>query len=191
TMGSDRGKALQEFVNADSSRETISRFSERYGAVPEEPYLRSSRLVGTADITQEFPALVVQPPELCDDVRLSSVSTWQANQGVFRKLWADPSNAADFQLDEAWGGQLAFKKRRLVYTTRSLHAFLYLSLAVNRKRLRTCARDGCATPFFFARHGPQKYCSPECSHSARKASELRWWNQNRKPMRGAGKRGKK
>jgi hypothetical protein len=42
-----------------------------------------------------------------------------------------------------------------------------------------CANPECPAPYFFATKKNQKYCSPECAEPARRASKLRWWNDNR------------
>ncbi len=42
-----------------------------------------------------------------------------------------------------------------------------------------CAGPECAAPYFFATKKSQKYCSSECADPARRASKLRWWNENR------------
>jgi hypothetical protein len=47
------------------------------------------------------------------------------------------------------------------------------------ERAQHCANPECPAPYFFATKKSQKYCSPECAEPARRASKLRWWNENR------------
>lgn len=49
----------------------------------------------------------------------------------------------------------------------------------NAKHALRCANSECPTPYFFATKKSQKFCSPECAEPARRASKLRWWNDNR------------
>jgi hypothetical protein len=49
----------------------------------------------------------------------------------------------------------------------------------NAKHALRCANPECPAPYFFATKKSQKYCSPECAQPARRASKLRWWNDNR------------
>ena len=52
-------------------------------------------------------------------------------------------------------------------------------LGQHMEHARHCANPECAAPYFFATKKNQKYCSPECAEPARRASKLRWWNENR------------
>ncbi|MGO9863041.1 MAG: hypothetical protein ACLPLR_05480 [Terriglobales bacterium] len=56
-------------------------------------------------------------------------------------------------------------------------AFYYLGQHV--EHAQHCANPDCPAPYFFATKKGQKYCSPECAQPARRASKLRWWNENR------------
>jgi hypothetical protein len=61
--------------------------------------------------------------------------------------------------------------------TRLEAAFYYLGQ--HMEHARHCANPECAAPYFFATKKNQKYCSSECAEPARRASKLRWWNDNR------------
>jgi hypothetical protein len=61
--------------------------------------------------------------------------------------------------------------------TRLEAAFHYLGQ--HMEHALHCANPECAAPYFFATKKSQKYCSTECAQPARRASKLRWWNDNR------------
>lgn len=73
-----------------------------------------------------------------------------------------------------------------------------------QRRLRYalhCANPLCPAPYFFKQEGvrTQRYCSPDCAHTARLESKGRWWNEVGKARRESartggtqhGRRGKK
>ncbi len=73
-----------------------------------------------------------------------------------------------------------------------------------QRRLRYalhCANPSCPAPYFFKQEGfrTQRYCSPDCAHTARLESKGRWWNEVGKARRESartggtqqGRRGKK
>ena len=177
----DRGRALRQFVNAGESEREITRFTEKYGPVRYEHSLPGLKRTvhATTEITSEFPELLVKAPVADESGEFCLVSVWRENQRVFRQLWSRAKNLPSVTLEEAWGGQLAVSGDVLTYTTRSLHAFLYLSILANRDRLRICAFEQCPAPYYFKRHAPDRYCSPECAYEAKIASKRKWWHENR------------
>jgi len=180
TIRNDRGQALRQFVNAGASEREIARFTGKYGPVRYESYSRREKPIhATADITSEYPELLVKAPAADERGEFCLVSVWRENQRVFRQLWSRAKKLPPVTLEEAWGGQLAVSGDVLTFTTRSLHAFLYLSILANRERLRICTFEQCSTPYYFMRHAPDRYCSPECAYEAKIASKRKWWRENR------------
>jgi hypothetical protein len=55
--------------------------------------------------------------------------------------------------------------------------FYYLRRRIDDAR--HCGNPDCPAPYFFATKKGQKYCTPECAEPSRRASKLRWWNENR------------
>jgi hypothetical protein len=60
----------------------------------------------------------------------------------------------------------------------------------NVKHALRCGNPECQIPYFFATKKSQKYCSYECAEPARRASKLRWWNENRAGQPEGGKHAK-
>ena len=98
SIQNDRGKILREFVNADSSPETIASFTERYGPVRWQdafsPYpsvtLGGKVAVDVVSPPQEGRA-ITSPPfrgfrEGVTDYAFGR-SVWEDNQALFRRLW--------------------------------------------------------------------------------------------------------
>ena len=187
SIQNDRGKILREFVNADSSAGTIISFTERYGPVRWQeafsPYPTVSVGPKAVVSAREGPSITSPPFRAFQEgVREYAFGriVWEANQALFRRLWLAEKESADLRIEG--GSDLSFSAGQLTYRTESLEAFLYLSILANRPRLRKCAGADCIAPFFFSQHGPQKYCSDECSESAVRAAKLKWWDKNRKTV---------
>jgi hypothetical protein len=47
-------------------------------------------------------------------------------------------------------------------------------------RTHLCANQACKHPFFFAGHGAQKFCSPECAEPSMRRAKLKWWREHGK-----------
>jgi len=185
SIHNDRGRILRAFVNSDSSPQSIISFTEKYGPVRwQEAFSRYPALErgSKAGVVSRDDGKAITGASLRsfhEGVKSYAFGqiVFSENQDLFRRLWIDASEASALKIEGA--GELAFGSGRLTYTTESLEAFLYLSILANRPRLRKCASVDCIAPFFFSRHGPQKYCSNACSESGARAAKRRWWNQNR------------
>lgn len=148
--GPPRRRLIEDFLNWPNDADDILRFTLRYGPLLAEP--------GEG---KEF------------EFRISA---FEGHRKHFRWLWLNANQFPDW---EPQGGTLAFRKGWITYRAPSLHMFLYMDLVTcEAKRLRTCKRPDCPTPYFIAGHLKQRFCSDKCAEWGQRQWKQKWWKEH-------------
>ena len=114
-------------------------------------------------------------------------SHWQELQNQFdslRRSWADLELDPEreyplWSIENERSALFVRKSGRLIYGAPTLWRFLTLCLFSSpAERLRKCWRPGCSTPYFFARHLKNNFCSEPCAAWGQRLWKLKWWTQH-------------
>ncbi len=161
-----RGEVMiQEFANWQPSPARIAVFTRKYGPL----------LIAPRDAAKEF---------------RFKVDEWLERQQSFREDWETYARCGrkgvgvQFRVGVARGEAIHYSVEQFSYETSNLWRFLVFSLqSVVPERLRVCARPGCETPYFIARHLHQEYCSHPCAAWGQSKAKREWWARHGKEWR--------
>ena len=78
-----------------------------------------------------------------------------------------------------WGVAWEKNKGTIRVQLRCLPAMLAWTCIRVADRMGVCRNPKCRTRYFFVRRKDQRYCSHECARPSKRASQLRWWRENR------------
>lgn len=154
---------IKDFANWSARPDDVSRFTEEYGPISEPA-------VGGREFS-------------------FSVDVWAELQRSFRLDWErlvlKPRGRAYLvlrnKLPVERGEGFLWLNRDFAYRTSTLYRLLLFELySVPREDLRKCARPNCPKPYFVAKHGSQRYCSPPCADWAQKKEKREWWAEERR-----------
>jgi len=158
-FGASGGHTLvEEFVNWQPDHDAILRFTRKYGPLCDLPF---------------------EPGEY-----VLEIAEWRACQDFFRIAWSGVAKGVKRTLPNAqWsaepGDRLVARLGEVLYITHTLRWFLHLeACCLPPERLRVCARPGCETPFFIARHLRQNYCTERCAQWGQRQWKQKWWAEH-------------
>jgi len=148
--GPKQGRLIQDFVNWRTDLRAVLSFTQKYGPLHD--------------------------PAVPGKGFRFRIEVLEAAQAHFRSLWKDLHKYPDWEVPGDEGASLSYRGGQLVYRTSSLYMYLYLDLVTcGPERLRRCRIQSCPTPYFFADHLQQQYCSSDCASTAQSQAKRDWW----------------
>jgi len=149
-----KGLLLEQFVNWGSEDRDILRFVQRYGPLLHSPFKSGGFAF--------------------------NLQLWETWQKMWRDRWRElTAGPGEFEFRSSLNGTLMFVAGRFELRVNDLDTFMMLEAAASdRTRFRICANPDCLTPYFFARHRRNRYCTEPCVDWSQKEAKKKWWKDN-------------